>query len=313
MTEDKIILHDIAHCLQPYHIIIFTETGTEHDNPLFNSYFPRHTAFHLHSTARSIRGSGITILVSAQYAPFASLWRVDASVSCMWVRITKEGTRLDRDLFIGGCYVPPCSSAQVASNPLRDRFLTLLQHTAQATAVGHVILTGDFNARIASESDMPEPPPPHVVPCLRGCTDVVRNPAGQLFLDTCMANHLAILTGRAEGDVAAPNTFHGSNGSSRPDHVAVDYELFRQVVSQRVMACRLGSDHSPIITVLTVLAPPPRVLPRLAPPPYHLGYVGSGRPKPAFTHSSSRQTHRQLSQPYLPHSPLIWTARLAPL
>lgn len=200
---------------------------------------------------------------------FTTLWRIDPDVACVWIRIAKEGTHLVRDLLIGGCYVPPASSAQTSRTSIQDRMHTLLQHAAQATSIGYVMLAGDFNARIASEDDMPNPPPPNIAPLHRGCSDTNVNPAGRLFLDICTANHLAVLTGRIADDCTAPCSFHGGNGSSRPDHVAIDYELYGNVLSHRVLSSSYGSDHHPISTTFSLSAPPPsaRLPPHTTPLP----------------------------------------------
>jgi hypothetical protein len=82
-----------------------------------------------------------------------------------------------------GCARPSDTRPRLA--PELNSVTSQNPNAAQATTIGHVILTGDFNARIASESDMPERPPPlHILPTVRGCSDVSKNTSGQLFLVT---------------------------------------------------------------------------------------------------------------------------------
>ena len=241
-------------------MIICTETGTEEGCSIYANHFPHHTAFHIHSRANNVFGSGISVLVGPKYASFTSVWRVDEAVGCIWVRVAKEATHFPRDLFICGCYIPPSSSAQMRPcNTLADRFDSLLQHTAQATAAGYVILAGDMNARVADATDLLDPAPHHILPHLRGCSDPIINATGPMLLDVCLANHLALLTGRMAGDQDAASTFNGGNGTSRPDHVAVSHELYHHVQSHSVLPYMMGSDHYPIATSLLMAAPPPPI------------------------------------------------------
>ena len=63
----------------------------------------------------------------------------------------------DKDLYVGVCYIPPADSRQLRiGKNLEDRFDTLLQHVAQASSMGHVVLGGDFNAKLGSLNEVAE-------------------------------------------------------------------------------------------------------------------------------------------------------------
>ncbi len=176
----------------------------------------------------------------------------------MWVSLDTTKLGMHKDLWIGASYIPPAGSTQLRDTPLDERYQVLLQRVGEATGKGYTMLLGDLNARVGTISDLPDPPPPHVLPTHRLNQDAHINPAGNALVDLCQATGLALLTGRALPDVPAIPT---CRMVSRPDHVAVSHDMYSLVASHSVLPDACGSDHNPILTSLTLLhrpAPPAR-------------------------------------------------------
>ena len=255
VTHDKLIQHDTWFRLHEYDIISITETGVTTPS-ILQQHFPTHTVFDMPGTAHGQAGSGIAVLVSARLAQHTCIEAKDPEVSCLWLRIKAAGTHLSKDMFLATCYIPPEGSSQLRKCPLEYRYQRLLQHSATMSGYGHVMLCGDFNARIADLEDLTCPPPTAVRPQLRCCQDGAVNRAGRLFIEACQANGLAVLTGRTAGDTEGVHTYHHTSGSSRPDHVAVDAQLFPLITHHSVLPHKFGSDHHPICTTISLAAPP---------------------------------------------------------
>jgi len=258
LTDDKLTQHDISYHLGAHDVICITETG-QCDSNLLGRHFPNHTPHILPSPTSGLAGHGIAVLVKNSYAPHTRKVQAadDADTACLWVKVGKAATHLDKDLLIGTCYVPPEGSSQLrgAGASLEDRFMRLLQYCTTLGS-GHVFCAGDFNARIAGLPDGAA-----VQPQQRLFSDASVNRAGRLFVSTCRDAGLAVLTGRAPGDKRAVPTYHHPLGTSRPDHVAVSYSMYGMIRSHRVMRHLLGSDHLPLVTTISLPAPPPPASP----------------------------------------------------
>lgn len=65
----------------------------------------------------------------------------------MWIQIRARTSPL-RDIYVAVCYFPPISSSYAIHNSSDgDPFTDLYSYINKFSAVGDVILTGDFNAR----------------------------------------------------------------------------------------------------------------------------------------------------------------------
>jgi exonuclease III len=230
VTSDKLIQHDAGYRLREYDIISITEAGVTSPS-ILQQHFPSHTAFLMPSTTHGQAGSGIAVLVSSRLAQHTTIEAKDEDVSCLWLRIKATGTHLAKDLMVATCYIPPETSCQLRRCSLEDRFQRLLQHSSSMSRRAHVLLCGDFNARIADLDDLSSHVPPCVHPQHRCCHDTTVNRAGRLFIEVCQANGLAVLTGRAHGDSPAPPSYKHTTGNSRPDHVAVSQSVSQSLVS----------------------------------------------------------------------------------
>jgi Reverse transcriptase (RNA-dependent DNA polymerase) len=192
-------------------------------------------------------GGGLCTLISNDIAQQAAIWREQRDVDCLWVRIEGAGVGLDAPLFIGNCYIPCASSRALDATSLADRYATLAAATADAKALGYVILGGDMNAKVA-----------HTVQLVHDEEHVASsgpnpvqdmNDSGKHMRGLCQSMGLQWLTGCVNGDLAGqPSFYHGNGmgGSSRIDHILVDTRLLPSVVSSRIRTDITGSDHFPV-------------------------------------------------------------------
>jgi exonuclease III len=252
LSRDNLLNQDDLHnTLSAFHVISLNETGNNVVD-LAQELFKDYQSFHIPSTTRNGKGSGVSVLVRHSLAQHTSLWKLEPDVPCIWIKITPEGTGLSRDLFVGSIYIPPDGSDQYRQNISHNsRYQLLVQHAAVASSLGHVLIQGDFNARVGNLNDLPPLAPWHITPTQRQCIDPVINTAGHLLVEVCMANKLALLTGRVVGDTPPPISFISKyRGTSRPDHVIASYDLFPHITSHSVINKDLDSDHYALGTYL---------------------------------------------------------------
>ena len=169
------------------------------------------------------------------------------SASAIWVVLLRSITGLAYDIYLGSAYVPPPSSALLHPSSAEDRFSALPEAAAAASALGKVVLMGDFNARVAARPDVDASAHADLLDCqlpvVRGCTDLHFGGHAKQLLHLCLSTDLILGTGRLPGDVPAPLSYPHAAGGSRPDHLALDLEVAAVVRTSKVDASRLESDH----------------------------------------------------------------------
>ena len=117
-----------------------------------------------------------------------------------------------------------------------------------ATAQGHAVLAGDFNARVGSlpdpwVADMGDSIPPQLQN-----TDSTVNTHGRKLMRLCADSAMILCTGRTLADTPAQPTFKARTNTvaSRLDHVLVDPGLFSFIQYCGVGLTRPDSDHMPL-------------------------------------------------------------------
>ena len=75
----------------------------------------------------------------------------------------------------------------------------------------------------------------------------------RLLLEICRSADLTIMNGRCRGDSLGRPTFHGKLGVSVVDYAICDQDLFHSIANFVVKDPSSLSDHSPIMTCLTLL------------------------------------------------------------
>ena len=86
----------------------------------------------------------MAIAIRRSHAYHVQDWTSDET--SLWVKLLfPSGVT---PLIIGTCYVPPAGSRNLLEDDIDTRFTKLAVHLAAAQSEGHVLLGGDFNARV---------------------------------------------------------------------------------------------------------------------------------------------------------------------
>ena len=212
-----------------------------------------------HKAARRNSG-GISVLIRNELSPFIKIIKVTAE-HFVWLKINKSLTGLSRDLFCGGAYIQPKDSPIYLKQPDLDLFALLGNDINKFKHEGHILFTGDLNARIGLSQDCPQE---HFSPIdddpisyidiidvpERSSMDSTKNPWGSNLLDICYGHELCLLNGRTLGDLRGKFTFFSKKGSSAIDVTVVDKQLFSSILSFQVDPINEFSSHSQIRTKL---------------------------------------------------------------
>ena len=92
------------------------------------------------------------LLAIRRQLPFSiSHWQTDQANSTIWLTLKPAQSR-QQPLTLGVCYISPEShrSTQLGRRSAQVRFESLAAHIAQLSSEGHVLLAGDFNARVGA-------------------------------------------------------------------------------------------------------------------------------------------------------------------
>ena len=161
----------------------------------------------------------------------------------------------DSDIYLGGACFPPAQSVLMRASSAPDRVAALAKAASAASALGRVVLMGDFNARVAAIPDIDEDQASSLhalnLPVVRACTDRSFGGHGKHLLQLCISASLVLGTGRLAGDIHAAISYpHAAEGSC-PDQVLLDVDLLPDALQSRVDVNRLVSDHFPLLTILS--------------------------------------------------------------
>ena len=193
-----------------------------------------------------------------------TVWRMRAAAGVLWLRV--RGVKgLPGDLMLAICYLPPRGSGSCPGN-ITEWWAALEDDCTQAEAVGLVLVTGDFNARTATQPDWPHDNATRP----RRSQDQVYDARGGQLLELCKNTGLRICNGRVAGDEGGSITSRGTSGQGR---AVVDYMLAcprllplvqRLSVSQAPLA---GLDHCALRIDIALEAHPEEEDPAAAAPP----------------------------------------------
>ena len=178
----------------------------------------------------------------------------------VWVKVHKDITKLNNDLYLAFVYLPPCNSTYGKANG-RDILHKLEKHIEFFSCKGKVIICGDFNARVGEfvdiieKEDEPYVPLPHddnyefILP--RITCDKTSNQYGKWLIDLCSDNQMYILNGRTLGDIMGKFTCHTKRGSSVIDYIISSRSLSNSIFNMYVHISLL-SDHCAVSVKLKV-------------------------------------------------------------
>ncbi len=217
----------------------------------FMAHLPRHTYHACFAPKPGRGGQGVAVLISERMRPFVTRWRIstaDMPFQCVWVRIQGTLFGLEQDVLVGGVYVPPVTRHRKLP-AVKAALDALMQDIVAAQLVTpHVMLMGDFNARVGHALEQFEDGSPGLgVECLahpRMMEDPTSNPAGAPFMSMVASCHSFLTTGReAFGDDGRATC----RDASRPDHIVLPVGLLPALPSITFPAYPHHLfDHAPI-------------------------------------------------------------------
>ena len=245
------------------HILMLTETWTTDISPPpdLPGYVVIHRPGKQGSRGRAMRG--LAVYVAESISHLVSICSSHGSSETLWIKL-EASIGLERDLYMGLCYFPPKAVS------LESPFTILDSDIEFFSALGNVMLAGDFNARTANLRDCLDDNqlrqqlqmPLIINPSLpeRQNEDQIVNEYGKHLADLALSHSLAICNGRTKLDTTGSCTHRafntgesGRGGASLVDYFLVDYDLF----GERVETLKVGgafpvSDHFPVDLVISL-------------------------------------------------------------
>lgn len=161
-------------------------------------------------------------------------------INCYWIIVKLELNHVF-SVVLGAVYLPPDS--------LGDCFGELsnkLQEAVLGSGADHIILMGDFNARLASMCWMT----PELLEgsCLSACRrsfDSCVNARGRACLSFMEAESLVLVNGRSASDKPANFTYVSERGQSTIDLCMVSVGLSHSILDSGIVISNATSDHIP--------------------------------------------------------------------
>jgi hypothetical protein len=194
---------------------------------------------------------------------------IEQTLDFVWLKICKKHLKAPEDIFVCMAYIPPTDSQYLASLGV-DILEQINQGISKFSKMGHVILTGDLNARTGSELDLITGDNDMALPLDfqyikdkqipgRNSQDSTVNARGREILELCVSAGLRIVNGRKVGDTLGYHTCHKWNGSSVVDYLIASEALLDFIPTFKVKNFMADvSDHCCITwQIKTGLVQPP--------------------------------------------------------
>ena len=197
---------------------------------------------------------GIAVFVKQHVSNLISIVK-RGNDDIIWIKIEGGKVGSQNDIYLATCYFSP-------SNVPDNKAITNLEDDIIFFGKkGHVIITGDLNARTGIHSDTIIPdksdedfnihnnnPLPK-----RNSQDKATNERGNELLGICKSLELSIINGRKTGDPFGNFTCLKWNGNSVVDHVISSHSIFDQISILKIGDyIPLLSDHSPLLFDLEI-------------------------------------------------------------
>ena len=246
--------------IESHHINVFVETFAQNDSIHIPGFLSKNV-FRKKKHKKAKRNSGgISVLTKNEISKFVTPVRV-TSEHFIWLKINKLLTGYDKDLYVCGAYIPPYGSPYFKLHPDLDLFSDLTQDIADFSKSGHILITGDLNARLGKKRDTPLIDPsiiapdydstqPPIIAPPRNSMDNVSNTWGNRLLELCHTCNVCILNGRTLGDFEGKFTYFTTNGHSTIDVTLVDRAMFDNTLSFHVNDLTELSHHCKIETII---------------------------------------------------------------
>ena len=257
LFSDRDKIHQTLVLIQNHHLTVILETRTNDFEPLVTRFLQTHqTFFHTVVSAEGMKGQGVAIFIHNSIADRIQLWKISTDYQAVWLKACGSIFGVTGRVILGGIYINP-QSANRGSNDITDAFNSLHSDIIEAVSISsHVLLMGDFNARLNNAADsFPEHPQlldiyPQLGQARLGFLPNARaNTAGRCLLNIAATTPLIVTTGRGKGDLGQP-TFFGYNAAAtshtRTEHLAMSPDLFSncsdiEILQNTNRACKYKS------------------------------------------------------------------------
>ena len=266
--KNKINNPNFLELIKPYEVIFLQETFVNKGDENFavDGFTCKNVSQSNKHKAAKRNAGGISVYIKNELSNQIKVIKTTAE-HFVWLKINKSLTGLPLDTYCCGAYIQPKDSPIYSRQPELDLFSLLSNDVNKFKQLGHVMFTGDLNARIGTTSDCPQDSfspidddPLSYVDTIdvpnRCSMDVHNNPWGNNLLDICHAHDLCLLNGRTLGDLKGQFTNfsrkgkHKKAGSSVVDIAVVDKLLFSSVLSFKVHPNNEFGNHCLIQTKL---------------------------------------------------------------
>lgn len=209
---------------------------------------------------------GISVLIRKEFhhGRKKAISVVKESEYSVWIKICKTYFKLDKDIYVGGVYLPPEKSTFYMTKQ-DDPWGIIENEVMQFQNVGEVVMLGDFNARTGDLKDFVSKMGPDIevvgnysTPDIsvldrlgrkeRQNNDSTKNSFGKTLIELCKNADLRILNGRTIGDLQGAFTSFQYNGRSVVDYCIVPERLMPVFKCFIVSPPSHLSDHASIKT-----------------------------------------------------------------
>lgn len=260
IRSNKLHEEEVINCLNKSDFIGLVETHAQSSTEISlkgYSVFRKDRPKHKNAWKPS---GGIAVLVKDHLRNACKFDPISDS-DVIWVKILKDVTKLNCDLFLAFVYLPPCNSSYGKANG-NEILQKLEKQIEYFSCKGKIILCGDFNARTGDcidcidKEEEPYLPLPHdgnheLILSRVSCDNTV-NQYGKWLIDLCTDNQIYILNGRTLGDFCGQFTCHTPRGSSVIDYFIASKSLSSSILSMHVHDMSISSDHCAISMKLKV-------------------------------------------------------------
>ena len=218
-----------------------------HDEILEELNIPGFTRISYKNREKNLRSGtasgGIAVFAKAHLANMFNAIK-NNNTDSVWVKLKKEFTGEENDIFIGTWYISPHKG-----NEGNDKMEALCKEVISFQKKGHVIINGDLNAKTGDEEDFVIPDKYNDMSDIqhketfrkRNSQDKTLNERGRLLLDMCKGLDLHIVNGRKTGDVFGEFTSIQWNGNSVVDYVLTAESLYDKILKFQVGEIFFGS------------------------------------------------------------------------
>ena len=177
----------------------------------------------------------------------------------LWIKLSKNFFNIESDIYIAVCYIVPNNSSYNSS----DTFDVLEREIHKYSALGKVILGGDFNSRLGCKfKDYLISDSSHYLPIdqslnldevfFRNSQDKNHNTSGKHLSEICVTHDLKVLNERTVGDMTGKITCFKYNGCSIVDYIVVQTDIIERVQYFRVNPLTPWPDHCQMTAIFNL-------------------------------------------------------------